>query len=359
MCHCQKNANFAATNVTIVNSGRIPWLDYVRFFSIFLVILYHTPPRLPLLDEAVILNLRVPVFFCISGFLFNDCRWSRFGSYALHRGRQVLVPYFLFTGFFYLLWLLVGRRLVSEEALTPISVPIIETLMGDPHVVEAPFWYITCLLVMQLIYFWIVRIVSRRWVFVVCVALAVSTYWMSWNWAWVRFWNLGNALLYMPFYALGHCFKPSIERMRFSGWRGSLIMAVVGMGSMWAMTWVMNIKEVNPGLYSLLRVSMGLMVIPLYLCVGKWAASRFGKRKFIERVVLGGTIYLGLQNYVIGFIQIVAERSGGAWLIDHVWMRLVIAVLTMLLIYPVAVWILSHAPWIIGKSRKDNQGLSS
>ena len=37
---------------------RQAWLDYVRFFSIFLVIVFHTPPRLALFDDAVILNLR-------------------------------------------------------------------------------------------------------------------------------------------------------------------------------------------------------------------------------------------------------------------------------------------------------------
>ena len=52
-------------------SERQAWLDYVRFFSIFLVIVFHTPPRLELFDDAVILNLRVPVFFCISGFLYS------------------------------------------------------------------------------------------------------------------------------------------------------------------------------------------------------------------------------------------------------------------------------------------------
>ena len=56
---------------TSMAKERQPWLDYVRFFSIFLVILFHTPPRMPMFDDAVILNLRIPVFFCISGFLYS------------------------------------------------------------------------------------------------------------------------------------------------------------------------------------------------------------------------------------------------------------------------------------------------
>ena len=103
-----------------VMKQRTPWLDYVRFFSIFLVILYHTPPRIELLDEAVILNLRVPVFFCISGFLFNDGRWSSFWRYAWHRGKQILIPYVLFFAVFYGLWLWFGRDLLGgADALVP------------------------------------------------------------------------------------------------------------------------------------------------------------------------------------------------------------------------------------------------
>lgn len=90
---------------------RQAWLDYVRFFSIFLVIVFHTPPRLPLLDNAVVLNLRVPVFFCISGFLYSIDRWSSFKQYALHRSKQIVVPYVTFFLIFYTLWLVVGRRL--------------------------------------------------------------------------------------------------------------------------------------------------------------------------------------------------------------------------------------------------------
>lgn len=332
---------------------RTPWLDYVRFFSIFLVILYHTPPRIELLDEAVILNLRVPVFFCISGFLFNDDRWTNFWRYAWHRGKQILIPYVLFFAVFYGLWLWFGRDMLGgEDIRVPVTRPLVEMVMGDPRTIVAPFWYIACLLTMQLIYYWIARFTPRRWTLVVCALIAVSTYWMSWNWGWVRFWNLGNALLFMPFYAFGHSLKPVLERLEFRGVGQTLALTALGVGSMVAMVWVIGVKAHDPGLYSLLRVACGLLVIPAYLCVGKWVANRCGRRAFIESVVLGGTIYLGLQNYAIGIIRIALERIAGVgWLTDHIWMRLVIALVVMVALYPVSAWIQRHAPWVIGRSR--------
>ena len=44
----------------------------------------------------MVLNLRVPVFFCISGFLYSIDRWSGFKQYALHRSKQIVVPYVTF-----------------------------------------------------------------------------------------------------------------------------------------------------------------------------------------------------------------------------------------------------------------------
>ena len=104
----------------------------------------------------------------------------------------------------------------------------------------------------------------------------------------------------------------------------------------------------------LILLACGLLVIPAYLCVGKWVARLCGRHRFIELIVLGGTIYLGLQNYAIGIIRIGIERvAGTGWLDDHTWMRLVIALVVMVAIYPVAVWIQRHAPWVIGRSRQN------
>ena len=155
---------------------RKAWLDYVRFFSIFLVIVFHTPPRLALFDDAVILNLRVPVFFCISGFLYNINKYSGFKHYLLHRGRQILVPYTTFFIVIYLLWLTVGRHYLPAERSIDAGRPVFEFFFGDPRVVLAPFWYIACLFTMQMIYYWIERLVPRKWVMPVCLLLACLVY---------------------------------------------------------------------------------------------------------------------------------------------------------------------------------------
>lgn len=341
-------------------SERQAWLDYVRFFSIFLVIVFHTPPRLELFDDAVILNLRVPVFFCISGFLYSFDRWPRFTTYLRHRAQQIIVPYCTFFVIFYALWLAVGRRMVgAEEEAISVWQPVVEFVCGNPQTVVAPFWYIACLFTMQLLYWCIERIVPRRYVFATCVGIAAATYLIPYEIPEVlavgQFWNLGNALLFLPFYALGNSFKPWLTRLKFGTSRATALLVMLAAASVAIMVEATPLRALDPQLYSLVRIVAGMMVIPCYFCVAKWIAARYGHRHVIEFVVVSGTVYLGLQNYFIGIAKMLLNRFAyDGVLDDHIWMKYAIAIMVMIAIYPFAWAIDRYAPWLIGKKRKQS-----
>ena len=336
---------------------RQAWLDYVRFFSIFLVIVFHTPPRLPLLDNAVVLNLRVPVFFCISGFLYSIDRWSSFKQYALHRSKQIVVPYVTFFLIFYPLWLVVGRRLGDHPQVAALK-PLWEMLLGDPKVVLPTFWYLSCLYAMQLLYYWVERLVPRRWVMAAtvllsgCAFVAFELQHSRIEYAWWRFWNVGNALRFMPFYALGNCFKRRLSALSFTSWRTVAGYAVLALLSVAGMAAVAPLDTSDNPLYMLCRIPAGLMVIPAYFGVAKWLAARLGHSKVVEFVTVSGTVYLGLQNYFIDAAKLLLTRVCGAgYVVDHAWLKLVIAVAVMAAIYPVAWLIDRYTPWLIGKGK--------
>lgn len=326
---------------------RVSWLDYVRFLSIFLVILYHTPPRFPLVDDAVILNMRVPVFFCISGFLYSIEKYPTFFKYFLHRGKQILIPYTTFFIVFYALWLCVGRSMVgaSEQAIS-VMTPIYEFLGGNPEVVVAPFWYIACLFTIQMLYYAVERVFPRRWVFWVCIALSLATWYLPY----VKYWNLSNGLLYLPFYAFGNSFKKYLGEVSFSSCKSTIMLLAMAAVSMLIMALVSGYKHYD--FYNIVKVLAGFMLIPAYVCFSKLLAGRFGRNRVVEFVVVSGTVYLGLQNYFIGFIKIVLNRTLYDGVIDdNAWLRLVIAIVVMAAIYPFAWFIDRYIPWFIGKGK--------
>ncbi len=336
---------------------RQAWLDYVRFFSIFLVIVFHTPPRLALFDDAVILNLRVPVFFCISGFLYSFDRWPHFLTYLRHRATQILVPYCTFFFIFYALWLAVGRKMVGtdEEAIS-VWQPLIEFVTGNPQTVVAPFWYIACLFTMQLIYWCVERALPRSLVFPSCLVLAVGTYLIPYEIPAVaavgQFWNLGNALVFLPFYALGNSFKPSLSELRFSSLGGAVLFVAMAGASVWIMVEAAPLYIADPQMYRLVRIVAGLMIIPCYFCVAKKIAAWLGHRRVVEFVVVSGTVYLGLQNYFIGVARMLLDHICYNGVIDqHIWLKYAIATAVMVAIYPFAWAIDRYAPWLIGKGK--------
>ena len=88
---------------------RYAWVDYAKFFSIFLVVSYHIPHRADGYVGELLSLLRMPAFFMIAGFLFNTNKFHSLSYFLKHRSIQLLIPYISFFTFFYISWLLFGR----------------------------------------------------------------------------------------------------------------------------------------------------------------------------------------------------------------------------------------------------------
>lgn len=328
---------------------RVAWLDYVRFLSIFLVILYHTPPRFSLVDDAILWNLHVPVFFCISGFLYNREKVKTIKNLIVHRGKQLLIPYTTFFIFFYILWIIIGRNLLgNEEKAIDILKPIYEFIGGCPTIIVATYWYIACLFTTQIIYFIIESFFSNnRKLFVFCVVLSI----ISWYFPNIKYWNFSNGmLLYLPIFAFGNCFKSYLKNISFSSEQKGLKLCTVAFLAMSIMMLLDEYKKYE--FYSTVKIFAEMAMIPAYVSFSKLLAGKFGRNRVVEFVVVSGTVYLGLQNYFIGFIKIVLNRALYDGVIDdNAWLRLVIAIVVMAAIYPVAWFIDRYIPWFIGKGK--------
>lgn len=324
---------------------RIPWLDYVRFFSIFLVILFHTPPQTPILDGKIIINLRIPLFFCISGYLFNIGKYSKFWQFFSHRGKQILVPYVTFFIVFYVMWLLIGNKL--GDAHVEWWQPFIDFVKGEPHTVLGTFWYLSCLFVMQVLYYFLQRLLPSQWLFPASIILSVAAI----NCPIENYWHVWNAMVYMPFYAFGNCFKGYIGKVSFSDRRRTTILFSLAIVSLAVMALSIYIQEKNS--MNVIKIACGVMIIPTYICLAKWFASRYGRNRIIELVVMNGTVYLAFQNHMIGFIKVMLERVFYTGVIeDHLWLKFTVPFVVMISIFPFAWLIHNYFPWMLGKKKQ-------
>lgn len=335
---------------------REAWLDYVRMMSIFLVVLYHTPPRLPLLDEAVVLNLRMPVFFCVSGFLFNEVKYRRFGTFIGQRARQILVPYLVFCLAFYLLWLI-----VPHGTGTAWWQPLVEVAQGFPVTLCQPFWYITALFSMQIIYYVILRLTGEQKGVTMAACFALTGFYIALGYLipddvslgrYLSFWRIEDALLFLPFYAVGNGFREAIKRWSWGNVPFTVVTVVLALISMIIMGnvyWMRdNTEQLWAGMFLALRIVAGLMVIPAYLCLGKLVAAWMGRHRAVELIVMSGTVYLALQNYCIAAASRLMNFAGMG---SPAWSKPLVALAVMVIIFPVAWLIMRYVPWVAGQRK--------
>ena len=337
--------------------NRKAWLDYIKFIAMFLVVVYHTPPRCDCdghVHELALFNMGAPVFFFAAGYLFNIARQQNFFSFLRHRARQLLVPYTTFFIIFYALWLIVGRRMAGpEEQTIAMTTPLWQFIQGRPDVVLGTFWFIAALFTMQVIYYPIRKWLGDPWPLAIALLLSLSLLVMP-DLPWLRYWNLDKAFLYMPIYALGNCCRGLVDRFDFtSAWRAALwlLLGAVGLGFLiWA---PMTIDRAVA--YVLAPVAI-ILVLPFYTAVCKWLESRFGTSRIAQTVAITGITYLALQNYLIGVIKIVVARLLGEGIFDNnILLKIVVAIAVMAILYPMAVLIERYLPWLLGKPKAESR----
>ena len=323
-------------------------LDNIKFIAMFHVVVYHTPSRYDNAHEAALFNMGAPVFFFAAGYLFNIARQQNFLSFLRHRARQILVPYTTFFIIFYVLWLVVGRRMAGpEEMAIGILTPLRQFVEGTPDVVLGPFWFLAALFTMQVIYYPIRRYLSSAWPLVIALVLSLSLLVMP-DVPWFRLWNLDKAFLYMPIYALGNCCHPLVEKFDFSGISRSLlwmVLAILGLGFLM----IAPLRIDRDVAYVLAPIAV-MLTLPLYTAVCRWLerCTSFGH---VARVVAVTSIsYLALQNYLIGIIKMLIGKLMGAQIWDdNLILKVAVAIAVMAILYPVVIFIDRRLPWLLGK----------
>ena len=330
---------------------RQAWLDYIKFIAMTLVVVYHTPPRYDSAHEAALFNMGAPVFFFAAGYLFNIAKQKNFLTFLGHRVRQILVPYTTFFIIFYALWLAVGRRMAGpEEQAIDVLTPMWQFVQGTPDAVLGPFWFLAALFTMQFIYYPIKRYLSGCWPLVVALLLSVGLLVMP-DLPWFRYWNLDKAFLYMPIYAFGNCCHTLVEKFEFSTPARSLLwmsLAVLGLGFL-----ILAPLSIDRAVAYVLAPEAVILVLPLYTAVCKWLEKRCGTSRIAQTVAITGITYLALQNYLIGVIKIVAARLLGPEILDDsILFKVVIALVVMVVLYPLAVFIERYLPFLLGKGYK-------
>lgn len=186
---------------------RINWIDYSKFFGIFLVVLGHT--SIPVMSINVIYSFHMPLFFFISGYLFDANKFESFFRFMRHRLKQLIIPYFFFNIITYLFWFFVGRKFGNDSTseispLTPLMGIFYGTDTGNFLIHCGSLWFLPCLFLVELIYYGL-RGINNRFLLLICVTLLA--FYNAKSSHYLLPWSIDASLLGLLFYALGNISK--------------------------------------------------------------------------------------------------------------------------------------------------------
>lgn len=180
---------------------RIEWLDIAKAISIILVVLGHAGH--PFLD--IYLGwFRMPLFFFLSGVLFKPVLFKSFGRWAGNKTYRMMLPYFIYG--------IVIFTVFNMQSLELLPDHLYNLLYGGSGL-QGPygvFWFITVLLLTQLL----LGIISNfyKWIqiFIIVVLFVVghSEFIISFDWPW----NANVVMIAIFYYSLGYYSKEIISK---------------------------------------------------------------------------------------------------------------------------------------------------
>ncbi len=212
---------------------RIEWLDDLKGFAIFLIVLGHVLATFANMTKALphevsnvffkfIYSFHVPLFFIIAGITFTAK--DDFLSFLKKKFFRLMLPYY-FGGFFSaILYVLLGQIVVGEILTVATTdsfsqksfnaewyVPLLSILHagawpdGKGFCFNGVLWFLPVLFCSELIYYWIARLFKRKEWLIVAVGLLLCV--LLWSSPVIKLicpFNLPQIIRYVPFIAFGH-----------------------------------------------------------------------------------------------------------------------------------------------------------
>lgn len=152
-------------------NNRLNWIDVAKGIGMILVIAGHVQ-TVPVV-KGIIYSFHMPLFFFISGFLYKAENYKRFSVLLKNKAKTLLVPYVIFAVVSYAIYFIWERKVLETDDW---SGPLIGFLLSNSSALSlnTPLWFLTCLFVVHIYYFFIQKVNNKKLVvLVIPVALIV------------------------------------------------------------------------------------------------------------------------------------------------------------------------------------------
>lgn len=186
---------------------RLEYNDLCKALGMLLIIWGHI--KVNDWTNAFVYAFHIPLFFALSGMVFQRSKYPTLRVFLRKKASSLLLPYIVFSFITWAVW--ATFSFLTHTKVESYWMPLAETFIaqgsGGFLVHNVPLWFVTCLFVMELIYYFLSRL-SKLNVVVLAVVMAGVSY------ALINYcnifdvtllpWNIEVALLGIPFFAAGN-----------------------------------------------------------------------------------------------------------------------------------------------------------
>lgn len=308
------------------------YIDILKGIGIFFVVLGHVT-RIPDL-RVFIWNFHMPLFFLISGFLFRSEKYPDFIPFFKSKFKSIYIPYVLFFLVTFLYWVVIERRFRGGEysILHQFIGLFYGTLEGNHLYFNGPLWFLPCLLVVELMFFYISKIKNKVGILsILLLSFAIGSFIQQYNLNVLPF-GLHTAFFGLLFYGIGYLAKE--QEANFMN-LSFLLKVVLLVGCLYV-----QILAIQNGYHGRIETTP-IYFIPIGLCgIMFWnvLSIQIKKNKVLEYLGINSLIIMCMHEPIYRLIIGVFSRVSG---IDveviraSLFYSILITIATIIIIIPV------------------------
>lgn len=188
-----------------ISHQRIEYLDMARGLAMLAVIWGHI--MLEGWSFVFVYSFDIPLFFFLSGMMFNTEKINNLTNLIKRIVRKLLIPYVIFACISWIVWLLY-KHVIGVE-ITDYFLPLKQIVLAYGSsaflMQNPPLWFVTCLALVQLIYYLFSKSGDRVSLFL-CLLCAVAGYALVMHGYTELPWNFEAAMSALLFFGAGNIF---------------------------------------------------------------------------------------------------------------------------------------------------------
>lgn len=210
---------------------RIAWIDIAKFFGIFAIYLGHFGAEAGR-SFYFVFSHHVALFFFLSGCMENYNKEENFLRYLQKKIKSIMIPFWVFSALSAIVSVI--HRNLGWDYAKALTVEIARGVVRNTFIAGS-LWFLTCLFVMQILFFFIRKLRHKPLVFLVSVAIYVFAN-EGLNphplWQPSMYYNVDSALYYLIYYTIGYLVFPYVLRLfELNSTRKRMIFSVTAIGS--------------------------------------------------------------------------------------------------------------------------------